>query len=1070
MAENKVVVITASTPLVNNPESNITATELPVQVIAEVLSTDVPVIDNAVEVSVVLTGLGEENIPDPKLFKFISDEFGLDERVLKQVYKNLLDVSTTQEQVRKLLQKVLADATTNSEVFTRVWTAFRQNTETTTNTELLQKTFAKVLLDVVNSPDLLTTSVGKYLADITEFANLSYAVILLNKNLQDQTLGLSDVLSTIVTYNRTLTDSAFMTDDFLGSANIDDDQFAIVYKVVLEWLDINETISITVSKPDIVDTSIITEQAYLEPQLVKSDQTSNSDLQTKLVNLAKIDVLNYSEQQSFDVTKPDILDTAQIQQEIELNSVIPQADTITNSDLIVLAVGKSELDSGFVQDQVIFDVENILQDVSSNLEQVEKTSNKTVTADVFSVSELLMTKLIGININEIDYFLEDYTFDLTDYTFKAVHATDSITSFVTAKTIQELVDATDDFLGAANIDDDQIASIDKVLVEYIGFYEAFSRVVTYIRLFTETAQALEQIELSAQKLFTNQTTNTDIVVLDAAKQAVDTAITQELTSFQTTQITTDSYDTTEHIVLTTLVPKTDTINNSDVVTKFYEAIREFTELTNASIQVEKLVESVNSDLTVLTDTIQQTIAKVLLDQITNTEQLVFQFEASYFDLVDATDDFFGSANIDDDQIASIDKVVVEYVQNSETVITVAEFYRVFAEISSSTDTATLAFAKALLDTTITSETIAKDITTTQQELFSSLDVLAVSFATTRQEAVSQADLFTQSIQPNKYEIVTTSEATVYEVTQQKSETILVNELINANTTKIIADNIVSLATGGGQNFFGVSAETAGFFRVLNRGGNWNEFYANWTNGTWSIVGQPTWTIINVVQDTNDTDTILVTITGGVFESGASYAFSGNTYTSDIATILETFITEFVAYRDFYELITQTDTVTLTPAKNLNEATTNTELLEFAANKTLLDFSSSTETLAKSVTTELSDLLDATDDFAGAANIDDDQFAEFQKSISDYAAGSEVFSTLVTYLRTVTESQILSDVVTVSSNKALSDTTNSSDTVTLLNALSRTESVSTSQSISLTLQSYFSENYAELGYTGETYTY
>lgn len=116
------------------------------------------------------------------------------------------------------------------------------------------------------------------------------------------------------------------------------------------------------------------------------------------------------------------------------------------------------------------------------------------------------------------------------------------------------------------------------------------------------------------------------------------------------------------------------------------------------------------------------------------------------------------------------------------------------------------------------------------------------------------------------------------------------------------------------------------------------------------------------------------------------------------------------------------------------------------------------------------MVDATDDFYGLANIDDDQYVSFQKSVSDYATNQEVFSTLTTFLRSVNESQYLSERFAAVVNKAISDITNSSDTVTLLTAPNKLESVSTSQTISLTLQSYFSQDYVELGYTGETYTY
>lgn len=86
---------------------------------------------------------------------------------------------------------------------------------------------------------------------------------------------------------------------------------------------------------------------------------------------------------------------------------------------------------------------------------------------------------------------------------------------------------------------------------------------------------------------------------------------------------------------------------------------------------------------------------------------------------------------------------------------------------------------------------------------------------------------------------------------------------------------VLLTTTSAANFAATSGTQGAFFRVLNRGGNWNEFFANWQN-SWMVVGHPEFNIVNVVQDQNngEPDTLLVTISGGVFQPGTFYAFIG----------------------------------------------------------------------------------------------------------------------------------------------------------------------------------------------------
>jgi hypothetical protein len=939
-----------------------------------------PASSNEELIKVVVTGLGEENIPDARLFKFLSDKFGFSEQKLFAVFKNLSELTTTQEQVSKLLQKILADITTNSDVFDRVWTAYRTYADSTTNSELLQKDFQKVLSDVANAPDLLRTDVGKYLADITALANLSYAVILVGKTLQDQTIGFTDVLSTIVDFNRTFEDTAFMTDDFYGAANIDDDEYADVYKVVLEWIIPQERFAVDFDKPGVEDQATIAEQAYLEPQLPKFDTATQSDIHSSFAEIVKSEQTTNSEVQTFDVVKPDREDQISASEQQSFDVDKPDLrDQTANSDAVDLSIGQISADSFNTQNELYsFDIDKPdREDQATATEQATLDFARPAEDDQVSIAELLLTKLIGLNINEIDYFLEDYVFDVTDYTFKAVHALDQITQIVVDKQFDELVDATDDFYGAANIDDDQIATVDKVLADYTSFAEAFDRLVSYIRLFTETATLLDQAEFAATKVVSDQTSNNELVNSDVYKVTNDQTITSETQTFNIEQISADAAAIAEQAYLAVSIPQTDTITTADDFSRFYEAVRVFAELTQTTERIEQLVERVSSDQAVFTELVTRAVEKFSNDQAATSEQQTFDFYGVYSDLVDATDDFYGAANIDDDQIATVDKVLADYATNSETITTVAEFYRTFLETAISIDQATFDFAKSLLDTVTTSERFQVDFSTSRTETATTSETVQQAFETSRTETVAQTDLFTQSIEPAKYETVVTSEATVYDTSLDKRET--------ANTAETVA-----------QDF--------------------------------------------------------------------------STPRTDVASILELFTSEWIALRSYSDGIAQTDLVSLDATKIANEIISTSDAQTLDVIKRPLDTTTTSEVIGKDATTEFSELVDATDDFYGAATVGDDEYAAIDKVLADYAANADTITTLTTFLRSVNESQILSEVFAAATDKALSDITNSSDTVTLFAVVSKSEIATTSQTISLTLQSYFSQDYAELGYTGETYTY
>ena len=85
--------------------------------------------------------------------------------------------------------------------------------------------------------------------------------------------------------------------------------------------------------------------------------------------------------------------------------------------------------------------------------------------------------------------------------------------------------------------------------------------------------------------------------------------------------------------------------------------------------------------------------------------------------------------------------------------------------------------------------------------------------------------------------------------------------------------MAGLTTTSAQSYS--SGATMGTFRVLNRGGNWNEFYASYTNGSWSCVQLPGSVVTNItVPNPSEPDSVDVTITGGTFVLNSFYSFTG----------------------------------------------------------------------------------------------------------------------------------------------------------------------------------------------------
>jgi len=82
---------------------------------------------------------------------------------------------------------------------------------------------------------------------------------------------------------------------------------------------------------------------------------------------------------------------------------------------------------------------------------------------------------------------------------------------------------------------------------------------------------------------------------------------------------------------------------------------------------------------------------------------------------------------------------------------------------------------------------------------------------------------------------------------------------------------ILLTTSAAQNY-AANGSTMNTFRVLNRGGNWDEFFASWSNGTWTCVEIPGSVVTNMVNPGDDSPEI--TISGGTFVLNNFYSFQG----------------------------------------------------------------------------------------------------------------------------------------------------------------------------------------------------
>ena len=463
--------------------------------------------------------------------------------------------------------------------------------------------------------------IAKKLQDNENLSIQDTIVKLLNTRIEE----LTDIIDQVrLNFSTVFQDLVDATDDFYGLANIDDDQIASIQKVLIDYLNgITDSLYKSIGKK-------------IELTLVSTD--TSKKLLSKISN-----------------------------------------DSFISLDIITKITEKS-----------LIETKTILEQSTKLLEKV--TSDIVIKQDLVNLL---------INLNKLD-------------TVQTISNFFSIVTFI--REFSDQLDATDDFYGLANIDDDQIASFQKVLVDQILLVEQFITQANFLRSFSDTINGItEIINKNIQLRYNDEIIKSDLDTKLFTKILVDKAINLEQFTFATEKyfenltaiddnqivnlqkllinqvnITLDTFisninkvlinqlslseetiinvnkilsDQTQSILdqAIKLLQKlfNDSLNSvSEVNTKLYN--KNNLDEINTSQLASKIIEKSSQDLLTTIDSYKLlAVEKSLLDQ-TQLQEIVYFLKITtifFYDQLDATDDFYGLANIDDDQLASLGKVL-----------------------------------------------------------------------------------------------------------------------------------------------------------------------------------------------------------------------------------------------------------------------------------------------------------------------------------------------------------------------------------------------------------------------------
>ena len=447
-------------------------------------------------------------------------------------------------------------------------------------------------------------------------------------------------------------------------------------------------------------------------------------------------------------------------------------DSFTISERFSNQIGKALIEIETISDAfsrtVLFN--RTFTEVENTIEQVVFNTAKGI-AETFTRYETVynsLQKSILESFTRIDTAYLDFTKYVSDvfgnYELVTFQSTKGIVEiqiasdtfdrvFTVFRSFDDIVDATDDVLGEANVDDDQVANVSKASIDWISQVDlsllhttkAFNETELFsdlsffnvLKNHNDSQITVEEIYFNSLKELADTATESDVVSFDYSKQYADYTYNSDI--YEASFLKILAHNTTNIDVNSkeSYTVYNDIGDVSDVVSQNFSKYLEhsFTKadttywLINKDLSETQLTSAVLSfnldynllDVAVASDSVavnfstfafdsftKQDLAiylvgKVSADSTTNSELYYFDKTKALEDLVDATDDVFGEANVDDDQIAAFTKTLNDTSTTLEGFSRTFTAYRSYNDTFVNTDVTYLQPGLSKLETTLTTD-------------------------------------------------------------------------------------------------------------------------------------------------------------------------------------------------------------------------------------------------------------------------------------------------------------------------------------------------------------------------------
>jgi hypothetical protein len=854
--------------------------------------------------------------------------------------------------------------------------------------------------------------------------------------------NISDLFNTQIDYLRSFEDLVDATDDYYGVANIDDDEYVTFTKITVDTILPQDITAFNISTIlNSIFTYISDPQSnnigkFLNTQFISAETT------TKIFDAVKVDSLAVTETKYFN-----------------FSSILASGITANHLFTRLLEYNRNFTEiSNIQQDLAFFNIRAVKQhNISINDVFTRTVDYRPEVLNTIVFNEYLVS-LVNKNLLNTNTIIETSAILTGKYLLNAFSISDAANTQVSyLRSFEDLVDATDDYYGAANIDDDEYASFTKVTVDSI--LEVDATIFDIAKILSDSATNLDIFAVNTSKPLSTQFNSAESNTKTINSLKLNTLAINELKYLSISSIVNNTITNTDLLAtllqyyrdfaeanivqdlatIRTSIAKQHSIFSTDVFTRTVDYQRQLVDAGIFSEYTVALIDKTILNIGTITETSAILTSKYFSNNfgITDTSSTQVNYLRSFEDLVDATDDYYGAATIGDDEYASFSKVTVDNILQQD--ITRFDLAKILATISTNsiTDISIYNTGKFLSTQFNSTESNTKLVYSTKLETVNTSEVRYVNIISILSSIVNNNDVFSRLLQYSR---------NIAETNNTEDLTTLNTSIVKQHST-IISDTSSSQVSYL-RSFEDLIDATDDYYGAATIG---DDEYASFVKVTIDTILQEDTAAFNVAKILSDNNTVTETsaYTTGKFLTNRINGSESNTKEFN-SLKLNTFITTEINYFTITSVVNNTVTTTdlattlLQYLRSFTETNTVEDLSIFSTNIVKQHSAGINDSFIKTIDylRSFEDLVDATDDYYGAATIDDDEYASFTKVIADNILQLDVTKFNVANILADTADTI--DSLAANTGKFLSTQFNSSETNTKLTNNLKLETLITSE--------------------------